>query len=286
MRRDFFQRMKKIFRDWDIKVMSYVMLVVTATCVIAATVAWFTSHAAVSVNNMEIKTASTEVIRVAVVAGGEDIDSIRAQGEAVEMSLKMPQFYNVSGQENEKVLAPGVYGTITLYVTALKPEIGKCKVIPSFFGTNGEKEGLTYVDVINELADVEAEKTLLKNLVQGHILFFETCTTENGVVTYSNQLTTESPIIRTLEWDDNAQAGIEEEVTIYWYWPYEYEDIPQEIKADIEDARELFFEPDKDETGNYSDSKLYDYADTRIGSYIENVKFHVEVSAGYGKAAN
>lgn len=286
MRRDFFQRMKKIFRDWDIKVMSYVMLVVTATCVIAATVAWFTSHAAVSVDNMEIKTASAEVIKVAVEDGGEDIDSIRAQGQTVEISLEMPEFYNVSKQGTEHVLAPGVYGTLSLYVTALKPEVKECKVVPSFFGTNGDKEGLTYVDAINDLEDTAVEKEILKKLVQGHILFFGTCTTENGSVTYSNQLTTEKPLICSLEWDAAAHKGVEKEVTIYWYWPYGYEDIPKEVKANPKALRDLFFEPERDAEGKYSDGRLYDYADTRIGLYIEKVRFHVEVSAGYGKNTN
>ena len=254
--------------------MSYVMLVVTATCLITATVAWFTSSAASYVKAMELQAGTPEVIKVAVEPGGEDVDALRKQGENPEAVIDMPVFTNVTESESP-VLAPGTHGSITLYITAMKPEISSCKVYPSFFGSMENKEGLIYMESISSFDNPEEEKAIIEKLVQGHILFFENYDTETD--TFSKQITLQKPVECELGWGDNTNTGIEEQVTFYWYWPYELEDVPSEIKTN---NRELFFEPERDALNKYSDSRLYDYADTKIGSYVKNVKFHIEVSAG------
>lgn len=269
MRHSFIESMKEIFRDWDLKVMSYVMLVVTATCVITATVAWFTSYATTYVKAMEMKTASAELIKLAVEEGGEDVDVLREQGENPEAVIEMPVFSNVMQSEN-KVLAPGVHGSITLYVTAMKPEVTGCLILPSYFGSQGDKEGLTYMDGVTD-----EEKAVIEKLVQGHILFFENYDEATG--TFSGQLTEKKPLSRKLSWDKTTSQGIEEEITIYWYWPYEYGDMPEEVSAKL--SRDMLFDPERDAENQYTDSRLYDYADTKIGTYVKNIKVHFEVSA-------
>ena len=273
MGKNFLQSMKEIFRDWDLKVMSYVMLVVTATCVITATVAWFTFSISASVQNMEIKTGDSELIKVAVEDDGEDVELLRARGETPVVAIEMPVFTNVVQSDNQ-VLAPGVHGTLSLYITALKPDVKSCQILPSFFGSEGDEEGLLYTGDISD-----EEKAVIKQLVRGHILLFQDYDEESNE--YSGLLTEEEPMTASLSWDKEKNKGTQEKVTIYWYWPYEYEDVPEEAKK-LE--REMLFDPQKDLEGTYTDSRLYDYADTRIGSYVKSVKFHFEVKAIYGNS--
>lgn len=274
MRKNFLQSMKEIFRDWDLKVMSYVMLVVTATCVITATVAWFTCSAYASVRNMEIQTASAEVIKVAVKTGGEDVDVIRADGKEPQVTITMPVFTNVTKSgANTKVLAPGTYGTCTLYVTPLRSDIKGCKILPSFMNSKdseAEQEWITYMDNVSE-----EDKEVIEQLVKGHILFFSKC--DNG--TYSGLLTEEKPLGCQLEWDNHSNEGKESAITIYWYWPYEYEDLPDGVETQLDG--DMIFDPEKAMEDKYTDSRLYDFADTKIGLNVKSVKFHFEVSAVY-----
>lgn len=273
MRKNFFQSMKEIFRDWDLKVMSYVMLVVTATCVITATVAWFTFSVSASVQNMEIKTGDAEIIKVAVVTEGEDVDTIRATGKEPEATITMPVFTGVTQtEENTKVLAPGTYGSVTLYITPLKTDITACKILPSFFGSDGEEYGLTYLN--QDLTD--DEKLVIEQLVRGHILFFSEYDEETKE--YSGLITEDSPVQYKLN------KNVENQITIYWYWPYEYEDLPNGVEKwlSFEDDY-MLFDPEKSED-EYTKSRRYDFADTKIGSNVESVKFHFEVSAVYGSS--
>lgn len=273
MRKNFFQSVKEIFRDWDLKVMSYVMLVVTATCVITATVAWFTCSAYASVRNMEIKTGDTEVIKLAVKEGNEDVEVLRENGEDPRVSISMPVFTGVTQVDGDiPVFAPGTYGSFTIYVTPMKTNVTACKVLPSFFGSKEDQSGLTYMT--DNLSD--EEKEVIEQLVKGHILLF---TNYNETTGYSGLLTDTTPLTVELGWDKETNKGIEEAITIYWYWPYEYEDLPAEAQK-LDEAQLL--DPYRQAEDKYSDSRLYDFADTRIGTNVKNVKIHFEVSAVYG----
>lgn len=296
MRKNFLQSMKEIFRDWDLKVMSYVMLVVTATCVITATVAWFTCSVSASVRNMEIQTADGEVIKVAVETGGKDVDVIRATGETPYVTIEMPVFANVthSGEDaSKKVLAPGTYGSFTIYVTPLKSDITHCEILPSFFGSDGKEDGVTYIDT--ESTGIEltnSEKEVIKQLVKGHILLFAKY--DEKTKTYSDLLTETTPYRYDLSWDVTKNEGIETPITIYWYWPYEYGNLPSGVEGKLENENDndtsndyLLFDPEKIEDSDEGltdseKSRLYDFADTKIGTNVESVKFHFEVKAIYG----
>ena len=59
-------QMNDLMRDWDLKVMSYVMMVVVMIAVIAATVAWFQYFRTSSVKNMNLATASSDALKVEV----------------------------------------------------------------------------------------------------------------------------------------------------------------------------------------------------------------------------
>ena len=290
MRKNFLQSMKEIFRDWDLKVMSYVMLVVTATCVITATVAWFTCSAYASVRNMEIQTASAEVIKVAVKTGGEDVDVIRAAENEPQVTITMPVFANVtqSGEDaDKKVLAPGTYGSFTIYVTPLKSDITACEILPSFSCSKTNEDGeesrewLTYISSLSP-----EEKAEIEQLVKGHILLFSNYDSEKG---YSGLIAEGVELEQyKLEWDSENNVGEETPITIYWYWPYDYKDVQNLSENDVNIlTNEMLFDLEKieresDDLSTSEKSRLYDFADTKIGTNVESVKFHFEVKAIYG----
>jgi len=278
-RKHFFLKVKKIFRDWDIKVMTYVMLVVTAVSVMTATVAWFSVHAAVNMEQIEIQAASTETIKVAIEEGGEDVEVLRKEDENTLVSVNMPTFSNVTG---EGLMAPGTYGIIKLYVTPLNESVTGCEIVPADVGN----WTITYVDE----SVSAAEKEVLQNLLRGHLLFFGVRTKTDGNYTYSNHFSAKKPLQVDLEWDVENDIGVEKEVTIYWWWPYEYTEIPAEITDYIGTEnghlypREYFFEAER-ETSGYEDNRLYDYADTRIGMGIVELQMSFEVTGSYGESS-
>lgn len=288
---------------WDSKVMSYVMFIVVFVAVTAVTVAWFSSMQVTRLTNLSLTTASSDVIRVALKSGGEDVLSLEQKGELVTVDCNMPLFSNISsstttsdGQEDttKNQMAPGVYGEFHLYLTPLQKSINRYRITPQIL--------LNYmdgsVDQINEHGLI-VEPSIQRNkevshLVKGHILFYagrEQLSTENGnQYIYTNQITETTPYIGELHYDNELQEGTESELVLYWYWPYEYDDIPGETKTKIgsDDAfynKENFYDRDKLQdmeqgVASYTQEQLYDYADTKIGTYISSLKMHLKVD-GY-----
>ncbi len=270
--------MRKRFRNWDIKIMTYVMFVVTIICVISATVAWFNIKNDAEISTMQVEAASTKLIKVEVLKDGqyEEVKASTDGGDQVHVSFDMPTFSNVTG---DSVLAPGVYGTIELYVTPLRKDVVSCDVIR----TNIEEWTITYL-----AADAtDEEKEQLKDLLRGHLLFFKTRTGTAGAYTYADVFESDTPVNYALSWDNANDVGVRTKVTIYWCWPYEYADIPDEIRnaisadADADYPRKYFFEPEREASG-YDDTRLYDYADTKIGSAIETLQMAFEVIGNVG----
>ena len=98
---------------------------------------------------------------------------------------------------------------------------------------------------------------------------------------------------------DSENGEGTEYVTIYWYWPYEYTDIPG---YDVKNYESTIYNPwdvvEKQNTdgvendieyslyeGKYSSElsledriEAYDWDDTKIGNYVTALKFHFEVS--------
>ena len=103
------------------------------------------------------------------------------------------------------------------------------------------------------------------------------------------------------------ELNVEKEVVVYWYWPYEYENLSSSIKQSIKLStvgslktivddetspkyKKLvkYFDIDKlkeiaNDSISWNETQLYDYADTRIGTYVKSIKLHLEVK-GYHAA--
>lgn len=341
MKNKIFHKIKKIFHNWDVKIMSYVMLVIASITLIAATLAWLTFQKTAGISDMRMATASYGAIKVAIEEGGEDVDDLRANLGSVIITLNMPLFYDVESytesvsvegteqlegtelpQETEQTvekskLAPGVYGDFSVYVTPLGEDIDSYYVIPTVLltyidGTEDaidDKGNLIRIDSVTRvpvtgildgddpedgeeeqkryLSDAQIEE--LRDLTKGHILFGEE--DAQGGVIYTVGTTA---IIgeKALVWNYEEGKGEEKPVTLYFSWAYEYNKLPQAIKKAIAEKgeaigalqfpRTYFFEEtrDNDASVNYSETQLYDYADTKIGTYVKDMKIQLEV-VGY-----
>ena len=305
------------FQNWDIKVMSYVMLVVVMIAIIAATVAWFSYYSVAVVSGMHLVAAECETLKIEVKQGMEAdgtgihfVEVSEAEEDSVFADFTMPLFDNVETYEIEAVdttqdeeaangeasengeasgngdtsetvtntvskMAPGVYGSLTIRLTALNKEINRYQITPSTL--------FTYTD---EVVANSNEDDILQRLAQGHILFFAERLdipkdengslkdsisvdgqdisienyTHNGKYVFSQPITAKTPLTGTLAWEDAKEEGTPEEVTVYWYWPYEYSNLSSEIKASIQlpgteelhediynETRRMYFDIDNNE---------------------------------------
>lgn len=344
---DFVNQARTLTKDWDIKVMSYVMLVIVMIAVIAATVAWFFYFNSAAVNNMSLTTASSDSLKIELKQGEKNnnpnyVELKEGEEDTVLAYLDMPVFDNVEsyeitiGEDNEEnqgeasgstkkrvnKMAPGVYGSLTIRLTPLAEQINRYRIsaktiydyidsLPVVMEENVPAEGQTDPNVI-----------MLQNLCKGHLLFFgdrvprtldgngnatDTVTidsgshpvsefTHNSKYVFVNPITEDTPLEGTLTWNESTNEGEPKEITIYWYWPYEYTNLSDAIKNSIalqpgesdvlaNKTRLQYFDKDKLEemnhgTGSYAEGELYDYADTRIGTFVEKIKLQLKVE-GY-----
>lgn len=205
--------LRSMLKDWDTKVMVYVMLVVSAIALIAGTVAWFTYYPLLSAGKLGMTTADCDNLKVAINSEGADLQELQTVAEekgyskdSIVFSLQMPMYDNVEYYEttqyqvkestdadtleptidveektgvNVNKLAPGVSGEITMYVTSLNKQINRFRITPDVLLTyaDGEKDQLDSSlqrQLPSDTATIsEADRVLLHQLVRGHILFFQ-----------------------------------------------------------------------------------------------------------------
>lgn len=377
--KNYLPQFKELFQDWDIKVMSYVMVVVIMIAMIAATVAWFTHMTSVRAAGLGITTGSSDSLKVEVkqkenseaAGNGYFVEVQEGEEDTVLIDLEMPVFDNVetytvsgngvsvSSSKTVNKLAPGVYGSVTIRLTALRQDVDHFTLTPGVLMTyidgsgsadsdagnaeetnsgSGEENGNGTGRNTNTLT--EEIKTELKNLSQGHILFFEnraeivvdenahstsiitegnTSLTDKNVndfvhcdkyVFYNTSvnntensqympLSLSNPLEGRLEWNTqpDKNEGKPNEITLYWYWPYEYANLGTQIGNKIKlskwtessnlinDETKPYFDEErmKEMDANnisWDETQLYDYGDTKLGTYVKSMKLHFEVK-GY-----
>ena len=332
---------KKWIKDLDVKVMSYVTLIVAMIAVIAATVAWFVYYRVVAATDINIVTADCDSIRVEVKQGenaeGPVFVELTQENESTIIAdLDMPLFDNVatyqisSGEEGTKTvnkLVPGVYGSMTFRLTALNKVINHYRLTPETIFQYVDGVQVLLEGDVPSLIQTDPNVIMLQALSKGHILFFgsrvERTRDENGSLdseitidgnaesvaeythnsryVFCNPIEPGSCLEGDLTWNESTGEGEPTEVTLYWYWPYEYANLSNEIKTAIalpvlsgdlsgliSEDRKLYFDKDKmqeiiNKTSTYNETQLYDYADTRIGTYVKGMRLQVEVVGSHVK---
>ena len=249
------KKKKKTDRTLVLKIELGVIIVAT---IIAVTVAWYIREDRANVNNADIAISSSVYIRVALVDGGVDVLELQ-EGDAF-IRINMPEFFDTEADK----LAPGVYGHMDLYITAMSPLTKKCRLTLDFLPE--------YIDSLTE-----EEQTEIYNLLKGHIQFFVTRKAKEGGEKGYNYLTPineDNPLMVDLVFEDEIKT------TIYWVWFYEYSDIPDEGLIYEPDN---YFDMDKYLPENEADYDLsdkvyfYDYGDTKIGLGAKKIAFRINV---------
>ena len=250
------------------------MLVLITISLIAVTIAWFVLTNRAQVNGMRLMAGDTEYIKVALEAGGQDV--LQLDENEKYMDVGMPGFANTKDGQ----MAPGTYGEMKLYVTALSPVAKGCSIRVEHIAEYVESvvDGSLDPEAANQ--DNVITKNEIDKLLKGHIQLYAQCEQdENGENVYTGLISEGEPLVVTLE------HNVEKEVTIYWVWPYEYTDLTEESRNLFGEDREQFFDKDKydidvDEAGGYTQKdyiSFYDYGDTKLGMNVKDLHFHIYV---------
>ena len=245
--------MKRIFNR---KVLMRLEMIVLITIVlIVLTIAWFAQQGSAHVESLAFQAYKDDLIKVALEPGGPDVQTLTGAERYADINL--PDFYDMP----EEMMAPGVYGKVTLYITSLSPVVNSCNIyfdrVPEF---------------LTSVSANSAKEEEIKNLLEGHLLFYKEYNEASG---YTGMITENEPLTVALE------ESVEVPVTIYWMWPYEYTNVPLESRNLREEA---FFDMDKyqqEYAELYSEDdyiSFYDYGDTKIGLSVKNIHFYAYVN--------
>lgn len=258
-----------------------ISMVLVIAVLISATVAWFMVGHPASLRNLEInlddKGDLSVWVKVEEDIAGADMDytdeDLRKQHflplnkVGLKGNVKYTMDMNIVEQDNieENTLAPGAYGKVefkiltkteltTGYTLTITPEL---MVINKGFETNNA--GLT--------------KDELFNLVKTHIKFYTV--NESGKYSKVIPYYDEDKDITLCSISDNLEKDVIKDVVLYWYWPYEYTDIPDLYNTSS---------PVYDEYSKYRNAgteseriELYDWDDTYIGNYVEKLRYHFDI---------
>lgn len=186
-------------------------------------------------------------------------------------SIKYTIDMNMVEQDNiqKNTLAPGAYGKAEFkilsmtsltkgYTLTVTPEL---MGISDGFKNNGA--GLTDEDLFG--------------LVKSHIKFYAV----NEAGTYSQVIPyydgdAQNIDLHSLSGD--LDKGIIKDIVLYWYWPYEFTDIPEQ---DFNNSNSPVYEDYakyRDDTKSAEELiEIYDWDDTYIGNYVEGLRFRFEV---------
>lgn len=255
------KKFKQFFQEKII--LSAVMCILLAVVLVTATYGWYAINNSVKTYGLELATGGIGGIKVAIEPGGEDImtegylKQVDVKGNmAAVIPINLKNFKSV---EHDKI-APGVYGKLPFYITALGENVTSYVI----------KVQLEYK--ISDKASDE-QKSQIEKIISDHIMVYE----DNKDGVFSNPLT-----YYVDEMDENAAMmatgplvyNEEKEVDLYWVWNYEVIDIPDYTRID--------------RFGGISEKEAirdYDEEDTLLGNYIDEIWINVYIE-GRTEGAN
>ncbi|MDY2607618.1 MAG: hypothetical protein SOV90_06840 [Lachnospiraceae bacterium] len=296
--------MKRIFKQETVMLVS--LCLVLLVVMFGATVAWFEGITPASIKEMDIKaddlgdlyvwvkvddenTASAGELGTTASAGEIDDENYAplksvGTGDNIKYSIDL----DIAKQENieDNTLAPGAYGTV------------KFKILSKTSRTTGYAISVTpSIELIDGYENIGSGLTEeeFKKLVESHLKFYATYDDDSkeyeDVIPYSDECLFLYNEFKGIKGDVNENEI--KYVTLYWYWPYEFTDIPNSLDIYNEDSD--FYEEfkkytfstmtnEKEEIVNIrreiSESiEAYDWDDTYIGNYVQSLKFHFDVES-------
>lgn len=296
--------MKRIFKQETVMLVS--LCLVLLVVMFGATVAWFEGITPASIKEMDIKaddlgdlyvwvkvddenTASAGELGTTASAGEIDDENYAplksvGTGDNIKYSIDL----DIAKQENieDNTLAPGAYGIV------------KFKILSKTSRTTGYAISVTpSIELIDGYENIGSGLTEeeFKKLVESHLKFYATYDDDSkeyeDVIPYSDECLFLYNEFKGIKGDVNENEI--KYVTLYWYWPYEFTDIPKSLDIYNEDSD--FYEEFKKYTFStmtneneeivnirreISESiEAYDWDDTYIGNYVQSLKFHFDVES-------
>lgn len=296
--------MKHIFKQETVMLVS--LCLVLLVVMFGATVAWFEGITPASIKEMDIKADDLGDLYVWVkiddenTASAGELGTIASAGEiddenyaplksvGTDDNIKYSIDLDIAKQENieDNTLAPGAYGTV------------KFKILSKTSRTTGYAISVTpSIELIDGYEDIGSglTKEEFKKLVESHLKFYATYDDVSkkyeDVIPYSDECLFLYNEFKGIKGDVNENEI--KYVTLYWYWPYEFTDIPESL--DIYNENSDFYEEFKKYTFStmtneneeivnirreISESiEAYDWDDTYIGNYVQSLKFHFDVES-------
>lgn len=296
--------MKRIFKQETVMLVS--LCLVLLVVMFGATVAWFEGITPASIKEMDIKADDLGDLYVWVkvddenTASAGELGTIASAGEIDDENyaplksvgtgdnIKYSIDLDIAKQENieDNTLAPGAYGTV------------KFKILSKTSRTTGYAISVTpSIELIDGYENIGSGLTEeeFKKLVESHLKFYATYDDDSkeyeDVIPYSDECLFLYNEFKGIKGDVNENEI--KYVTLYWYWPYEFTDIPKSLDIYNEDSD--FYEEfkkytfstmtnEKEEIVNIrreiSESiEAYDWDDTYIGNYVQSLKFHFDVES-------
>lgn len=255
------KRLGEIFQEKII--LSFVMCVLLLIVLFSATTAWYASNNAVKTHGLELAADGIGGIRVAIEEGGGDISLLPDKTEEgiPVIPVKLTELNNI----RENMIAPGAYGPMTFYITALGETITDYSI----------KVQLAYEE--EEAAEAlltQEQRRKIEELISKHIMVYTVMErAEDGTGTDSVQFS--EPLVYYT--DETASDGTaatgklianrEVKAEIYWVWNYEYTDIPGNEATVLPGGKEELKRRIRE----------YDEEDTLLGNYIDNIWFNVYI---------
>lgn len=217
-------------------IISASMIIVVCFVLITATYAWFSESDKAAMNGLNLTLDGTGELKVEVKVLPDgtrmEMEKVDENKAVIDMGLS-----NLANIETNK-LGPGAFGEVHFYLTS----------------SSTSYNGYT-ISVTPTYQMVGSGSAKVLRLAREHIKFYAV-KNANGYaqeIPYREADTEMTGLMGTLNADE------ETEVILYWYWPYEYADVPNKSNISAKNTRE------------------YDLQDTMIGNYIESIGFIFEV---------
>lgn len=217
-------------------IVSASMIMVVCFVLITATYAWFTKSDKAAMNGLNLTLDGTGVLKVEiqVLPDGTrmEMEKVDESNAVIDMGLS-----DLANIETNKV-GPGAFGEVHFYLTS----------------SSTSYNGYT-ISVTPTYQMVGTGSSNVLQLAREHIKFYAVKNT-NG---YAQEIPYREADAEMIGLTGSLNADEETEVILYWYWPYEYAEVPNKSNISAKNTRE------------------YDLQDTMIGNYIESVGFIFEV---------
>ncbi|MDD6490965.1 MAG: hypothetical protein PUG54_01865 [Firmicutes bacterium] len=261
------KKLRQLFQEKII--LSAMMCVLLLVVLVTATYSWYAINNSARTYDLQLKTGGIGGIKVAVKPGGPDIMTDEAglvkNADGIPViSFQLKKFENINGGKGGEI-APGAYGTLPFYITALAQNIKTYSI----------KVQLKYELSEKAKATLTAEqKANIEKWIRDHIMVYQKKeTTAGGIVKFSEPLTyyvEEKDAVPGAK--GNLKYNEEVKAEIYWSWNYELTDHPN-----YQSIERFPTHTDTSEAARQAAVRKYDEEDTLLGNCIEKVWINVYI---------